>query len=134
MVRSCDILHCNNNSKETKRISYHEIPWDPQLRSQWLNSINVNSGFKEKTFRLMTGRSYDNTFICHVHFDETYYEPNKRRLKHSAVPTKFPPISDVVCESATSRKRQVECCIMEVVDTSSKKGRLGKNSIIIFVN
>ena len=26
------------------------------LRSQWLNSIGVQCGFKEKTFRSMTGR------------------------------------------------------------------------------
>ena len=132
MVRHCDILNCNNNSKATKGISYHEIPSDPLIRSQWLNLINANSGFREKTFQLKTGRSYDNTLICRAHFEETYYEPNKRRLKHSAVPKKFPPISDVVCESTSrkpSRKRQEECCIMEVVDTPSKIRRLGKNNI-----
>jgi hypothetical protein len=52
-------------------------------------------------------------------------------LKHSAVPKKFPPISDVVGASATSRKpsrkRKAECCIMEVVDTPPKIGCLGKN-------
>ena len=60
MVRHCDILNCNNNSKATKGISYHEIPSDPLIRSQWLNLINANSGFREKTFQLKTGRSYDN--------------------------------------------------------------------------
>jgi hypothetical protein len=135
MVRHCDILNCNNNSKATKGISYHEIPLDPLIRSQWLNLINANSGFREKTFHLKTGRSYDNTLICQAHFEETCYQPNKRRLKHSAVPTKFPPISDVVCESTTSRqpsrKRKAECCIMEVVDTPPKIRCLGKNNIYI---
>jgi hypothetical protein len=65
----------------------------------------------------------------HAHFEETCYEPNKRRLKHPAVPAKFPPISDVVCESATSRKRKAEYFIMEVVDTPPKIGPLGKNNI-----
>jgi hypothetical protein len=55
MVRHCDILNCNNNSKATKGISYHEIPLDPLIRSQWLNLINANSGFREKTFQLKTG-------------------------------------------------------------------------------
>lgn len=104
MVRFCDILNCNKDSKATKGISFHEIPCDPLLRSQWLNLSNANSGFREVTFKLKTGRSYDNTFICQAHFEETCYEPNRRRLKRSVVPTKFPPIPDVVCESATSRK------------------------------
>ena len=51
MVRHCDILNCNNNSKATKGISYHEIPLDPLIRSQWLNLSNANSGFREKTFQ-----------------------------------------------------------------------------------
>ena len=138
MVRYCDILNCNNNSKTTKGISFHEIPRDPLLRSQWFNVIDANSGFRERTRtnRQKTCRSYDkDTLICQAHFEETCYEPNKRRLKHSAVPTTFPPISDVVWASATSstpsRKRKAECCIMEVVDTPPKIGRLGKNNIYI---
>jgi hypothetical protein len=135
MVWYCDILNCNNNSNATKGISYHEIPCDPLLRLQCLNLINANSGFREGTFKLKTGRGYDNTFICQAHFEETCYEPNRRRLKRSVVPTKFPPIPDVVCESATSRKpsrkRKAECCIMEVVDTPPKIGRPGKNNIYI---
>ncbi len=41
MVRYCDILNCNNNLKSTKGIIYHEIPFDPLLRSQWLNLIHA---------------------------------------------------------------------------------------------
>ncbi len=56
MVRSCDcdIINCGNNSKTAKGISYHQIPCYPTLRSQWLNSIGVQSGFKENNLRSMT--------------------------------------------------------------------------------
>lgn len=80
MVRYCDKLNCNKDSKATKGISFHEIPCDPILRSQWLNLSNANSGFREGTFKLKTGRNYDNTFICQAHFEDTCYEPNKRKL------------------------------------------------------
>lgn len=81
----------------------------------------LKNGNEGKTLIIISFRGYDNTFICQFFFEETCYESNRKRLKPSVVPTKFTPFADVVCESTTSRKRKVECCVMEVVDTSSKK-------------
>lgn len=42
----------------------------------------------------MTGRSYDNTFICQEYFEETCYITNTKRSKPCVVPRKYPPMKD----------------------------------------
>ena len=127
MVRSCDILNCGNNLKKTTGIRYHELPSDLERKTQWLNAIDANCGFKDRTFRNrkntnIIGRTYDNRFVCQSHFEETCYEPNSSRLKSSAIPTKFP---------TPTRKRQLESCTVEEIaeDSPTKKGRLGKKRL-----
>ena len=134
MVRSCDILNCGNNLKKTTGIRYHELPSDLERKTQWLNAIDANCGFKDRTLRNrkntnIIGKTYDNTFVCQSHFEETCYEPNSSRLKSSAIPTKFPTLA--VFEPPETRKRKLESCTVEEIseDSPTKKRRQGKKRL-----
>jgi hypothetical protein len=86
-----------------KKIRYHELHSNVERRTNWLNAIDANCGFKERTFRNTAGRTYTNTFVCQAHFEETCYEGNKKKMKLSAIPAKFPTF--VVGYPRETRKR-----------------------------
>jgi hypothetical protein len=100
-----------------------------ERRTHWLNAIDANCVLQERTFRNTAGRTYANTFVCTAQFEETCYEGNLKKLKFSAIPTKF--LTFVVGYPPETRKIQLESCGTEEIteDAPPKKGRLGKKHI-----
>lgn len=85
MVFYCHVPTCDNNERENKNVSFHEIPSVYERRISWLKEI-------EKYYPNL--KVHDRWKICSVHFrPECFRTDAKNRvlLKRGSVPTIFKP-------------------------------------------
>ncbi|XP_064467456.1 THAP domain-containing protein 2-like [Ornithodoros turicata] len=72
-----------NRSDNGKKVSFHCIPEDPQLRKAWLIAIKRRPPFNIRTARVCSNHFKDNDFLVNI-------ASGRRLLRDGAVPSVFP--------------------------------------------
>lgn len=87
MPHSCCVPLCTKSGYrrvDGRKISFHKLPAQKSLRSQWLHVIKRDPG---KHFKITK-----HTKVCSLHFQETDFVKDKCRIKNTLLPSAVPSI------------------------------------------
>nr|XP_014278099.1 THAP domain-containing protein 4-like isoform X2 [Halyomorpha halys] len=81
---TCSVLRCTNRTGRNK-VTFHRIPVDPELRTQWIKAINRKNWTPAPNSR-----------ICSDHFVPSdfnmTYHSQIAHLREGVIPSIFPPL------------------------------------------